>query len=240
VAFRASFSNNVTNAVTPAILAANHIDISSAAGQSLLSAQVGSALAAQSGFNKVPYAGFATNQTVAQALQRFPQFGNIHVSGAPLGKTWYDSLPGKMTRRYSHGLTLVSTFTWQKSLQAGTDGNANVAYVNNVVQGAQQSKSISSFDQPLLFTITGSYQLPKFAMLTKASYIVQDWQIGTLLSYSSGLPIPVAAVTTSIKTSSSSPHCSTACPECRFTWWTISIATASIRLPPRFSIWQRE
>jgi hypothetical protein len=39
-----------------------------------------------------PYNGFSTNDTVAQSLRPFPQFGNLPVSGNPLGKTWYDSL----------------------------------------------------------------------------------------------------------------------------------------------------
>jgi hypothetical protein len=54
------------------------------------------------------------------------------------------------------------------------------------------------FDQPLLFVVAGSYTLPKIEQLKKAAYLFQDWQIGTLLSYSSGLPIPVPASTSSI------------------------------------------
>jgi hypothetical protein len=158
-----------------------------------------------------PYAGFSRNQTVAQALRPFPQFANIAVSGDPLGKTWYDSLQAKLTKRLSHGLTVASTFTWQKSLQVGTDntlvgsgptvangGATPTSYVNNTVAAPFASKSISVFDQPFLLTIAGSYTLPKIAALMKASYILQDWQIGTLLTYSSGLPIPAPAATTPI------------------------------------------
>jgi hypothetical protein len=196
------------NAITPSILAANNLDINNPADQLLLRSPLGSATSVGRGFNRLPYAGFATTNTVAQSLRPFPQFSNIPVSGDPLGKTWYDSLQAKLTKRYSRGLTVTSTFTWQKSLQVGTDGNTNTTiptpgapaqnYVNNVVLGPQQSKSISLYDQPFLFTVAGSYQIPKIPMLKKASYILQDWQIGTLLSYSSGLPIPVPAATTSI------------------------------------------
>jgi len=195
------------NAITPAILQAHNIDPTTAAGQSLLSSVVSSATAQAAGI-KVPYAGFSPNNTVAQALRPFPQFANIPVSGDPIGKTWYDSLQTKLTQRFSHGLTMNGTFTWQKSLQVGTDGNTNTTvangggtptnYVNNVVAGQVASKSISLYDQPFLFTVAGSYQLPKIAMLKKAAYIFQDWQIGTLLNYASGLPIPAPASTTSI------------------------------------------
>lgn len=196
------------NAVTPQILASRGLDITSGADQSLLLSSVGSAAAAARSFNKVPYAGFSTSQTVAQSLRPFPQFGNIPVQGNPQGKTWYDSLQAKATRRMSHGLTVTSTFTWQKSLQVGTDGNVNTTlttpggiaqnYVNNVVANPQGSKSISLYDQPLLFTIAGSYMLPRATMFGKFAYVLQDWQFGVLTSYSSGLPIPVPTATTSI------------------------------------------
>jgi hypothetical protein len=193
------------NAITPSILAAHNMNLSNPAIPTLLSTPLGSvpaATLAQYGLG-VPYTGFSANNTVAQSLRPFPQFGNIPVSGDPLGKTWYDSLQSKLTLRPTRGLFLVSTFAWQKSLDVGTDGNANPTvagtnYVNNTVLAAQQSKSISLYDQPFLFNILATYTVPKLSQLKKAAYAVQDWQIGTALSYSSGLPIPVPASTTSI------------------------------------------
>jgi hypothetical protein len=196
------------NAVTPGILAAHGMSLSNSAIPTLLSTplrSVPSATLAQYNLS-VPYTGFSTANTVAQSLRPFPQFGFIPVSGDPLGKTWYDSLQTKLTIRPTHGLVLQSTFSYQKSLQEGVDGNINTyvggvptnVSVNNVVQAPQLSKSISEFDQPFLFVVAGSYTLPKFEQLKKAAYLFQDWQIGTLLSYSSGLPIPTPASTSSI------------------------------------------
>jgi hypothetical protein len=208
------------NAVTPGILAAHGFNLSNAAdvttlfgsapgvtpaSPALLSQTLASANAsvlAAHGIT-VPYTGFATSNTVAQALRPFPQFGNVPVSGDPLGKTWYDSLQSKLTIRPTHGLFVTSTFAWQKSLDVGTDGNGNPTvagtnYVNNTVLGAQQSKSISVYDQPFLFNILATYTMPKISQLKKAAIVLQDWQLGTALSYSSGLPIPVAASTSSV------------------------------------------
>jgi hypothetical protein len=209
------------NAVTNSILASHGFNLSDPATQALLFggpgvtsllstalSAVNPAVAAQYKLG-LPYAGFASSNTVAQSLRPFPQFANVPVAGPPLGKTWYDSLQTRLTKRFSHGLTVNSTFTWQKSLQVGTtggggqegNGNATVAgtaFVNDVVNNPLNSKSISGLDQPFLFTVAASYSLPKIQALGKASYILQDWQIGTLLNYSSGLPIPVPASTTSI------------------------------------------
>jgi hypothetical protein len=193
------------NAITPAILAAHNMSLGNPAIPTLLSTPLGSVSAATlAQYNlAVPYAGFSPNNTVAQALRPFPQFGNVPVSGDPLGKTWYDSLQSKLTLRPTHGLFIVSTFAWQKSLDSGVDGNINAAvagtnYVNDTVLAPQQSKSISLYDQPFLFSILSTYTLPRLSQLKKAAYAFQDWQIGTALSYSSGLPIPVPASTTSI------------------------------------------
>ena len=131
------------NAITPAILSAHHINLSNPADVQLLSTplrSVSSGALAQYNLG-APYTGFSTANTVAQSLRPFPQFGWIPVSGDPLGKTWYDSLQTRLTVRPTHGLVLQSTFSWQKSLDAGVDGNPNVTVggptnlsVNNVVQ----------------------------------------------------------------------------------------------------------
>ena len=195
------------NGITPGILAAHGLDLSNPAVPTLLSTPLRSVPAATlAQYNlATPYAGFSTANTVAQALRPFPQFGFIPISGNPMGKTWYDALQTKLTVRPTHGLVLQSTFSWQKSLDVGVDGNINTTVggptnysVNNAVQAPFQSKSISEFDQPFLFVVAGSYTLPRLEQLKKASYVFKDWQIGTLLSYSSGLPIPVPASTSSI------------------------------------------
>ena len=192
------------NAVTPAMLAARGIDINSTTDQALLTSPLSSAAAAARGF-RVPYVGFSAANTVAQSLRPFPQFNNIPVIGAPQGKTWYDSLQVKLTKRLSHGLNVGSAFTWQKSLQEGVDTNQNTniggagnPYVNNVVANHDAAKSYSKFDQPFLFVVTASYQVPKWAPGKALGWFTKEWQIGTLLQYGGGLPIPTPAATTAL------------------------------------------
>jgi hypothetical protein len=192
------------NGITPQQLLARGIDLNSSTDQTLLLSPLSSALAAQRGFNKVPYAGFSTSQTVAQSLRPFPQFGTIPVSANPQGKTWYDALQSKLTIRPTHGVAASGTFTWQKSQMVGlvggvgSEGNGNIAYVNNVIAAPLSSKAISGLDQTLLFTLAVSYTTPRVEQLKWASIAVQNWQIASTLSYSSGLPIPVPAATTSL------------------------------------------
>ena len=194
------------NALTPQLLAARGLNVASSADQALLASTLGSSLAQQRGFNTPPYPGFATSNLVAQSLRPFPQFGNIQIIGAPLGKTWYDALQLTATKRFSHGLVFNASYTYQKSLSEGLDSNINtVTPPNNNWVGAADNyglaKSISQWDQPQVFQVAARYTIPKLEINKFASYAIRDWEITAFLNYSSGLPIPVPAATTNLATS---------------------------------------
>ncbi len=192
------------NAITPSILAAHGLNITSADDQKLLLSPLSSPLAQTRGFSTPPYAGFSPNNSVAQSLRPYPQFGFIPTIGDPLGKTWYDSLQMTVNKRYSHNLYVQGAFSWQKSLQEGVDTNTNL-YVGSplnpevgAVGNAGLSKSISSFDQPLTLSISATYAIPKLPGNRFVSWVLRDWQVGTLLQYASGLPIAVPGATTNL------------------------------------------
>ncbi|HEX5430611.1 MAG TPA: TonB-dependent receptor, partial [Bryobacteraceae bacterium] len=187
------------NALTPQRLAAEGLDYSDPKVQSLLLQPMNNPAVVQAGFS-VPYNGFPLNASLAQALRPFPQFGqtfsgSINVLGAPLGKTWYDSLQIRATKRLSHGLTGNVTYTWQKSLQEGVDTNA---VLNNVLANPANAKGFSSFDQPQVFAISGTYAIPKLPGSKLLSYALRDWQIGGVFVYASGQPIPTPEAATNI------------------------------------------
>ena len=191
------------NAITPQRLSQFGLDITKPDDQALLLSTLNSTTAAQRGFNKPPYPGFALTNTVAQSLRPFPQFGYINAYGAPLGKTWYDALQLKASKRFSHGLVFNSSFTWQKSLQEGADTNLNLTVgganqQSGIIGNPQTAKSISSLDQPFLFNFAGTYTLPRLPINKVLAYVLGDWEINAYLQYSSGLPIPAPAATTSL------------------------------------------
>ncbi len=113
------------NAITPSILAAHGLNLSDpntthSAFHSVESGCLGHPGAIRLG---APYARFRDFRIRwGSRCGPFPQFANIPASGDPLGKTWYDSLQTKLTKRFSHGLTGTATYTWQKSLDVGVDG----------------------------------------------------------------------------------------------------------------------
>ena len=167
------------------------LDITNAADRTILSAQI-QAPAAGRFQNKLPYAGFSGSNSVAQSLRPFPQFGNLQGAG-PLGKTWYDSLQAKVTKRFSHGLDASYTFTWAKELQLGADGDGGgvAGQTFNDILNRDINKTYSSFSRPLVSILALNYTLPKWGTNKWLNYAVADWNFATSMQYASGLPIQV-------------------------------------------------
>ncbi len=185
------------NALTAEALAKKGLDVSNANDRTLLTLSLNSPLVAGRGFT-APYAGFPMKSTLAQSLRPFPQFGSIVYLSAPLGKTWYDSLQVKVTKRYSHGIDVNSGFTWQKELMMGSDTNVGTASVNDVFN-RNGNKYLSMYSRPYSFYLSANYTTPKFAGLPKAlSWVMRDWTYGAVLQYASAMPLTVPTANTRI------------------------------------------
>jgi hypothetical protein len=191
------------NAIPYSRLNALGLDIiNNAADRLLLTSTLSSTAAAQKGI-KAPYAGFPVAQTVFQALRPFPQFTTVSTAYDPMGKTWYDSLQVKATKRLSRGLSFGSTFTWQKNMSQGAAerepnfGTTASGSVNDVFNRAN-SKYLSQYSQPLVFLTNISYISPKIGGNKILSWMARDWTTGVYLAYRSGLPLLAPSAQTSL------------------------------------------
>src|SRR5262245_58966624 len=186
------------NANTPERLKSFGLDINNSNDLTLLNSTMSNAIAG--GFKvpypDFPYRGFPTSQLLAQALRPFPQFTNINVYWNPMGRTWYDSLQMKATKRFSHGLSFLSTFTWSKALTIGSEigePNPNTtggALVNKVFD-RYNNKYLSVYDQPFLWNISLSYTTPRIGGSKLLSTVLGNWTYGGFLQYASGMPLQV-------------------------------------------------
>jgi hypothetical protein len=172
------------NSLTAERLASFGLNLNNAADRALLRSRLDSSTAAQRGFNRPPYSGFPPGQTVAQSLRPFPQFGTISRLYSPMGASWYDSLQVKATKRLSHGLDFISTFSWQKELQRQA--------VNDVFDMSTK-KNISGQSRPLMLTVAANYQVPRLETNRTVSLLFGDWVYGVFLRFASGTPLGVPA-----------------------------------------------
>ena len=183
------------NSLTPQSLAAVGINIHSAADQQLLLAPINSPGVIQrfpylANPNNV-YPGFPASQPLNQVFRAAPQFiGVPPFLGPPLGDSWYNSLQAKVTKRYSHGLQMQGSFTWDKNEVLGT--SASTQYFTrgtpliNDVYNYGINKQLAANGRPLALVISGTYITPKWSGNKLVSQVVQGWQIGTVLRYQSG------------------------------------------------------
>ena len=90
------------------------------------------------------------------------------------GFSSYDALQVKLEKRYSHGLTILNSFTWSKAIDNAAGalemGNGDFQAVNKFDSKSQ--KALSGYDQPLNDTFSAVYDLP----------------VGRGLRYGSGMP----------------------------------------------------
>jgi hypothetical protein len=184
------------NTPNPTVFGKYGIDPTTAAGQATLTSTLGSALGKASGV-PLPYPTFPTSSTVFQALRPFPQVSGtngVSVNGAPLGDSWYNSLQVKVSKRYSHGFSLTSAFTWSKTEAnpAGTFNSAGGATINNIFNRSIQ-KGITANDYPFLFNTGFTYETQKYGFLSNKflKNAASGWVFGGLLLYQSGQPIAV-------------------------------------------------
>ena len=125
-----------------------------------------------------PYAGFPATDSLNAALFPFAQYGGITDSNSPTGKSKYDSLQIKATKRLSHGLQAGGTFTWGQGF-VGPD-RQNFYNPQSAVWQLQQIP-IEDLNFNALYTVPKAQFIPKYLQ-----YAAKDWQVGWFANYQSG------------------------------------------------------
>jgi hypothetical protein len=142
------------------------------------------------------YPGFPNTEPLIAALVPYPQwYGGIPpFLGPPMGRTWYDSLQTKVTKRLSHGLSLQAAYTFQKELTNGM--NSNTSYLTpqdpliNDIFNTALNKQLSGFDIPQELIISYSYVTPTWKAsgtgMRALSWLTRNWTYSGVLRYQNG------------------------------------------------------
>ena len=127
-----------------------------------------------------PYAGYQ-NITFAESV----------------GNSSYNSLQTKVEKRYTNGLSLLSTFTWGRSIDDGNGIATSSAASSTLPQNAYNQaaeRARSDFDVKFRFVFSPVYELPFGAgkpWVTSGfwSKIAGGWQVSALFSAQTGTPL---------------------------------------------------
>jgi hypothetical protein len=116
-----------------------------------------------------------------------PQFSGAGINGNPSNST-YHSLEVKFNKRLSYGFTNQSSYTWSKTMGSESGGRDP--------RNRNLDRAVESFHRPHVFTSNGTYSMPfgpGRALLADApgwvQRIVEQWQLGGLMRWSSGSPL---------------------------------------------------
>jgi hypothetical protein len=150
----------------------------------------GTFLATQRNINLpiTPNATVAANQRLIR-----PQFNAVTLHENGLNSN-YHALTAKVEKRFSKGLTFLSSFTWSKNMDYGNedllDGGQGAATPYNL----SLERGLSTLHRSLAYVVSGVYELPfgkgrSYLTSGPASWVFGGWQVGGLVSLLSGLPI---------------------------------------------------
>jgi trimeric autotransporter adhesin len=156
-----------------------------------------------------PYAGLITTGTLAaSSVQRYltllpySTYGAINLLFSDQNHARYDSMVVKAQKRFSKGLTFLSTLTWSRNMDESSGGAGNS--LNGGNQNAPQNPynlaaeyGLSNVDTPLRWATSFSYDLPlgKGRPFVNSNAIldavVGGWTVNAVTVYQTGFPLQV-------------------------------------------------
>ncbi len=165
-------------------------------GRDLLLADINSP-AARAANIPIPYAAF--RGSVAQALRPFPHYGDVATGAAATGErtgdSSYHAMILKLDKRYSSGLTLLTSYVFSKLFS-----NADSAVAGNRITldhyNRDLMKALSADDQAHMVRQAFSYELPvgkgrHWNLTGVADRVLGGWGASGFLEYGSGSPLTV-------------------------------------------------
>jgi hypothetical protein len=138
----------------------------------------------------------------SQLLLPYPAFSSVNYLFDDNNKAKYYSMVVKAQKRFSHGLTFLSSFTWSRNWDESGGGVGNT--LNGGSAGPQNpynmagEYSFSNVDSPLRWTTSFSYELPfgkgkSFLNSNNIilSNIVGGWSINAVSTFQTGFPLQI-------------------------------------------------
>lgn len=154
----------------------------------------------------------AIANTPATAQSRAP-FQGVAVGGAFLfdqttAQSNYNALQAVLTRRMSHGLQMLVSYTFSKAIDnaSGTGGGAGTTGILNVGENLDSgtitsnqlddraNRGLSNFDRKHRFVSTFIWELPRPSVADHSRVgrlLLSGWQVSGIITAMSGLPIDV-------------------------------------------------
>jgi hypothetical protein len=122
---------------------------------------------------------------------------NASLSGATLvtnpGTSDYDALQVQFQRRLSHGLQVLSSYTWSHSIDTGSAGSTGIisnALVPSIIAGSNRGPS--DFDIRHTFSAGVTYNVPARKLNALTNAFLGGWSVENIVQVRSAPPVEVS------------------------------------------------
>ncbi|HEY6119997.1 MAG TPA: TonB-dependent receptor [Pyrinomonadaceae bacterium] len=137
------------------------------------------------------------------------------------GQSWYDSFQSKLERRFTKGLSVISTYVWAHAIDnspggfcTGGTGPTTCGFANPL--RPELDKANADFDVRHRFTFAAVWELPfgkgrRYAsgVSRGVDYVIGGWQVNTNITVQSGPPFSILANGQRVDIISSTTACTT-------------------------------
>jgi hypothetical protein len=130
-----------------------------------------------------------------------PEITSIFQFAQPRVNSYYNALQIKSEHRGFHGITMLNSYTWSKSIDTGTEiragGTAQQTINNWNLDGENRGRS--NFDMRHRFVSSLVYELPygkgkQYGSSGNAlTWILGNWQLNSIVSLNTGLPFTIVS-----------------------------------------------
>jgi hypothetical protein len=138
-------------------------------------------------------------------LRPMPHFDGASVGTAepPMGDSYYHALQLKWEKRFSHGLTMLTHYTWSKMIDNISHTSGNVAWLGGAsniqnIFDLRNERALSTHDIAHRIVLTGAWQMPIGRGRALGSnwnrvldLIAGGWEVSGMATLQSGMPLHV-------------------------------------------------
>ncbi len=151
---------------------------------SIMSNPTNNAVLVANGFT-LPYASYPLTETLANALEPYPQYGSINGTTNG-GHSTYNALETQLSHNFANGLFAQVSYTFSKWLSDNTSPN---------VYAVNREKDLNGADRPNILTMAYVYDFPfgrgkRFGSGTNGfvDAVLGGWKASAVMVYQSGTP----------------------------------------------------
>ncbi len=116
-----------------------------------------------------------------------PVFSSLFAM-APIANSAYNSLQAQLNKRFSHGLQLLASYTWSKSIDTASSFENSINPID-----PSRSRSLSLFDARHRFVLSGYWRLPDWKVSNWSRHILNGWAVSGISTLQSGFPVRITS-----------------------------------------------